>query len=98
MPSVERLKNRLQGAPVKIVMVNDGESPETVRSFIAGNRYTFRVALDTDGSIDRKYHVFGHPMSFVIDKRGDFVFSELGFREWDSPEMVKALEQLANEP
>lgn len=98
LPSIEKLKNRLKGSPFQIVMVNDGESSSTVRNFIESNGYTFQVVLDSDGAIDKQYHVFGHPMSFILDKKGKFVFSALGYREWYTPEMIKAFKKLANEP
>jgi hypothetical protein len=79
-------------------MIDAGESAGTVRSLILGKRYTFQVLLDLDGIINQRYHVLGHPMKFLLDKNGNLVFSSVGFREWDAPEMIEIFEKMINEP
>ena len=78
-------------------MIDAGESRGTVQSLMMSKRYTFQVLLDQDGSVNQRYHVLGHPVKFLLDKKGNLVFSAMGFREWDAPEMIAAFQQVVNE-
>jgi len=78
-------------------MIDAGESRGTVQSLMMSKRYTFQVLLDQDGSVNQRYHVLGHPAKFLLDKQGNLVFSAMGFREWDAPEMIAAFQQVVNE-
>lgn len=79
-------------------MIDAGESAGTVRSLVLSKKYSFQVLLDLDGIINQRYHVLGHPMKFLLDKNGNLVFSAMGFREWDAPEMIEIFEKILNEP
>ena len=79
-------------------MIDAGESAGTVRSLVLSKKYSFQVLLDLDGIINQRYHVLGHPMKFLLDKNGNLVFSTVGFREWDAPEMIEIFEKMINEP
>ena len=79
-------------------MIDAGESAGTVRSLVLNKKYSFQVLLDLDGIINQRYHVLGHPMKFLLDKNGNLVFSAMGFREWDAPEMIEIFEKMINEP
>jgi hypothetical protein len=78
-------------------MIDAGESRGTVQSLILSKRYSFQVLLDQDGSVNQRYHVLGHPIKFLLDKKGNLVFSAMGFREWDTPEMIAVFQQVVNE-
>ena len=78
-------------------MIDAGESRGTVQSLMMSKRYTFQVLLDQDGSVNQRYHVLGHPVKFLLDKKGNLVFSAMGFREWDAPEMIELFEQMVRE-
>ena len=79
-------------------MFNAGESAGTVRSVVRSQKYSFQVLLDLDGIINQRYHVLGHPMKFLLDKKGNLVFSAMGFREWDAPEIIQVFEKMIHEP
>lgn len=78
-------------------MIDAGESLGTVQSLMISKKYTFQVLLDQDGSVNQRYHVLGHPVKFLLDKKGNLVFSAMGFREWDTPEMIAVFQQVVNE-
>ncbi len=79
-------------------MVDVGEPPEAVRNFLSRYNYTFPVLLDSHGSVSEKYHVLGHPVKFLVDKKGNLVFSALGYHDWDSKEWIASLDRLVQEP
>jgi peroxiredoxin len=62
------------------------ESREKVRAFIERKKVAFRVLLDSDGSVARKYGVIGIPTYILIDRRGNVVF-----RGYEIPEAARYL-------
>jgi peroxiredoxin len=98
LPSLQNLETRFKDKPFRVVMVNAGDSPEAVRSFIAGRKYTFDVLLDSRGIASSAYRVRAHPAKFLIDKNGKLVFSVLGYREWDGPEAIEFFQRIIAEP
>ena len=97
MPFLENLENHFKDNPFHVVIIDAGESRGTVQSLILSKRYSFQVLLDQDGSVNQRYHVLGHPIKFLLDKKGNLVFSAMGFREWDTPEMIAVFQQVVNE-
>lgn len=98
MPLLEKLKTHFADKPFRIVMVDVGEPPETVRRFLSRYNYTFPVLLDSRGAVSEKYHVLGHPIKFLVDKNGNLAFSTLGYHDWDSKEWAASLERFLREP
>jgi hypothetical protein len=97
LPFLQNLENHFKDKPFHVVMIDSGESRGTVQSLMQNKSYTFQVLLDQDGSVNQRYHILGHPVKFLLDKKGDLVFSAMGFREWDTPEMIAVFQQVVNE-
>jgi hypothetical protein len=97
LPFLESLENHFKDKPFHVVMIDAGESLGTVQSLMVSKGYTFQVLLDQDGSVSQRYHILSHPIKFLLDKKGNLVFSSIGFREWDTPEMIAAFQQVVNE-
>lgn len=77
-------------------MIDVGESAETVRRFISRYKYTFPVLLDTKGKVSEKYKVYGHPVKFLINKKGNLVFTAMGYRNWDADDWLASLNAFLN--
>ncbi len=60
---------------------------ETVKKFIADNKYTFQVLFD-ENSVE-KYGVSGIPTKFIIDKQGQIAFESIGFN--NGQEMINEM-------
>jgi|GEM_PF-3463596 len=73
-------------------MIDVGESYGTVRRFISRYKYTFPVLMDVHGKVSEKYNVYGHPVKFLVDKKGNLVFTAMGYRNWDSDDWVASLD------
>lgn len=69
MPAFEKLWKEY-GDEVAILAVNCLEDEETVRQFVAENGYTFPIAFDVEGVVNRKYPTDGIPYTVVIGKDG----------------------------
>ena len=73
------------------------EDRETISSFINRQKYSSSVLLDKNGTVAENYSVYGIPVSFLIDKRGDVVFRFLGSLNWESEKMITLVHGLLQE-
>lgn len=64
---------------VNFVFLNQGESPEKVRSFLAAQQWPLRnVLLDQRGEVAKQLGVHGLPTTFFYDANGRLVATRLG--------------------
>jgi thiol-disulfide isomerase/thioredoxin len=94
MPSMESLHQELKDRDLIMLAVNVGEAPDLVSGFMEDYRLTFPVAMDRNGSVSRQYGVQALPTTYIIDRRGLIVSRLIGAIEWDTPEIIRALEGL----
>jgi thiol-disulfide isomerase/thioredoxin len=99
MPSIERLaaNPRLQGKPVAIVAVSVGEDAQTVRDFVASRGIKAITVLQADEP-PPVFTTQGIPATFLIAPDGTIAESHIGSQEWDGPDTISRLEQLAAQP
>ena len=94
MPSLVSLKQRYQGKPFKVLLVNVQEQAGTVKQFFARKSMALRILLDEDGKVSRSYHVSSHPIKFLIDGKGNMIAMGLGYRSWDSEKILRLVNSL----
>lgn len=49
-------------------------------------KLSFPVLLDPYGKAAEKYYFRGHPVTFLIDRKGFLLGKVIGERDWSSPE------------
>jgi thiol-disulfide isomerase/thioredoxin len=93
MPSLERLKQRLQDRGLAVLAVDVGEDADTVFAFTGQLEPApaFPLLLDRDSQVMQRWKVKGLPTTFVVDPQGRVVYRAVGGREFDSPAMIEAL-------
>jgi thiol-disulfide isomerase/thioredoxin len=69
LPMMEGLQATL-GDQLTILVIDVGESPEQVRSFIEALNVDLPVALDTDGAVQDQWGAYALPMHFWVDVDG----------------------------
>jgi peroxiredoxin len=94
LPSLLSLKERYRDKPFKVLLVSVQEQKETVQRFFAKNQIPLQILLDQDGKISRSYRVSSHPIKFLIDGKGNMIAMGLGYRSWDSEEMLRLVDSL----
>jgi len=94
MPTMNNLIKKMDGKPFKIVTINMAESKPDVEKFLNEVPVDFPVLLDSDGVILSQWKVFAAPANFILDKKGNIIFTLYGGIEWDSDDMVKKLTAL----
>jgi len=98
MPSMERLSQALQGEAFSVLAVDVGEDADTIDAFTAqlDTTLTFPVLLDTRSRALQAWKVAGLPTTFLVDRQGRIVASAIGGREFDHPDIIRAIRELLN--
>lgn len=96
MPSMERLSQALKGEAFSVLAVNVGEDADAIDTFTAqlDTEPSFPILLDTRSRTMQAWKVAGLPTTFLVDKRGRIVASAIGGREFDHPEIIRAIREL----
>ena len=96
MPSLENLYQKLRDQPFAILAINQWESPDHVFSYMGDLSVfpTFPILFDRKSEISEAFGVKGLPTSVVVDKQGRVVLRAIGGREFDHPEMERAIRAL----
>lgn len=63
---------------VLTVAVKSG-SDEKINHYLNENDFNFKVVNDKDAVIAREYNVAAYPTTFIYDKNGELVFSDVGY-------------------
>ena len=96
MPAIERMAERMQGAPLDIVLVNTAETEDQVFSFLGAVAPDLMATLmDRDGAVTDRWQPRGLPATFLVDPEGTLRFVALGDRPWDTEPYLKFLNGLA---
>ncbi len=95
MPSIEKLYQKYKDQDLVVLAVStDRKGLEIVEPYIRENGFSFSVLLDKDGDVSDSYSVFGLPMTFIIDREGNIVDTEMGEADWFSEESQKYFDLL----
>ena len=94
IPSLNRLKKKMQGLPFELISINYAEDKKTILDFMKKVKVDFPVLLDQDGSFAKKWNVITYPSTFVIDKQGKIKYGVNAAIEWDNPEFIKKIKSL----
>jgi len=97
MPAMEKLHRELKGQGLEVVAINYRETKEEIRKFFDELGLTFTILLDKDGKVSEEYGVWSLPLSYFIDRKGEFVGKAIGSREWDSQEARAFFQRLLAE-
>lgn len=97
MPSMERLRVKMQGRPLEIVALASAEGPDDAKAFLSKMQLGFPILLDADGSNTKRWKVFALPTSFLLDAKGRVRYVLTGPTEWDEGEALKIIESMLAE-
>jgi len=94
---MEKLHREFKAQGLEVVAINFRESRKEVRSFFDELGLTFTVLLDKDGRVSEEYGGWSIPLSYFINRNGEFVGKVNGYRKWDSQEARALFLGLLNE-
>lgn len=78
MPALQSVARKYENQGVKVLAVNQQESPEVARQYLRENNLDFLVLLDSRGRLSETYRVRGIPATFFIDKNGVLQYLSAG--------------------
>jgi peroxiredoxin len=79
MPSVQRAHEELKASGVTVLAISvDGTGAKAAKPVIDEGKYTFRVPIDQDMAVARKFNARGVPMTYVVDRSGAVVAQGFG--------------------
>ena len=94
IPSLNRLKNKMQGLPFELISINYAEDKDTITQFMQRVQVDFPVLLDQRGEFAKQWKVISYPSTFVIDADGKIRYGVNAAIEWDRPEIINKLKSL----
>ena len=94
MPSLERLSKSADPKRFAVAAIATDDSVHAVREFLAQYHITFPIYRDTPTNAANLLGVRIYPETLLIAPDGRIVQRITGEREWDSPEMLKLLEEV----
>ncbi len=86
MPTMEKLHREFKEHGLEVVAINFREGKKEVRKFFDELGLTFTALLDKEGKVSEEYGAWSIPLTYFINRKGEFVGKVVGSREWDSPE------------
>jgi peroxiredoxin len=98
MPSMEKLYQVYRERGLTILAISSDVSGRTaVEPFVRKRGLTFPILLNPERDVFAQYGVRGLPTSYLVDRRGRVVSSEIGARDWSSGAVRETVERLLAE-
>ena len=97
MPTMEKLHQEFKERGLEVVAVNVKESEKDVRKFVEELGLTFTILLDRSGNISEEYGAWSIPLTYIINRKGEFVGKAAGSREWDGKTATAFFRRLVDE-
>ena len=80
---MEKLHREFNEQGLEVVAVNFREGKKEVRRFVEELGLTFTILLDKSGNVSEEYGAWSIPLTYVMNRNGEFVGKVVGSREWD---------------
>ena len=97
MPALERLHLKTADEKIRVIAVNVGEDFDTVFSFTGQltPAPTFPMLFDAEATSMEPWKIRGLPTTYVVDPVGRIAYRAVGGREFDHPDLIAKLRELA---
>lgn len=83
-----------RGLVLLAISTDTERSAARVKPWAKSRNYTFRVLLDPNSDVARRYYVHALPTTVIIDKNGFIVYSHTGYVKGDELEVRKIIDAL----
>ena len=91
MPTIKKAMALFNDEKIEFIFASD-ESTEEIQAFETEHRYGFNY---TKAGNMEDLNIIGLPTTFIFDKDGKQVFSEMGYRKWDDKANIDLLLKIA---
>ncbi len=90
MPSIEKAQTILGNQEI-VFLLASSETAEDIQAFSNDHGYQFTYLRFEN---DELLHIQALPTTFIFNARGNLVFSEMGFRNWDSKDNINLIRDI----
>jgi peroxiredoxin len=97
MPSMQRLYDMRKGDDFELLAVHIGPNLAKASEFAQKHGLSFPVLVDADMALTA-WKLRGLPTTFLLDPQGKILAKASGERDWDSPAMLRTLQEYMNQP
>lgn len=97
LPQLQTLAARLGPDRGMVVTVNSGQSPATVKRFLARLGVDLPVLVDPDSIAKALWQARVLPMTYIVGPGGRVLYGAVGHRDWADEDLIRRLEKLALE-
>jgi len=94
IPSLNRLKEKMQGRPFDLISINYAEDKQVILDFLKEVDVDYPVLMDQNGSFAKKWNVITYPSTFLIDTNGKIIYGVNSAIIWDAPEIIDIIKSL----
>jgi len=92
MGSLDRLARRYNGKQLNIIGISTDDDGIAAAAFIRKSKISFANYLDSNVLLENMLGANTIPLTVLVDADGRVLHKAYGAREWDSPEIVGAIE------
>lgn len=75
------------GVEMYIVSIDQGQDSHKVKPLVDGNSWDYHVLLDPNGTLKREMNVQNIPHLFVLNSKGEIVYTHTGYIDGDETEI-----------
>jgi thiol-disulfide isomerase/thioredoxin len=97
MPLMEKLHREFGDQGLEIVAVDSREDKKLVQEFFREVGLSFKSVLDSDGKVSDEYGAWSLPLTYLIDRKGEFIGKATGGRNWESEDARAFFRELLRE-
>lgn len=94
MPAFERLRQQLDPERFALLTITTDLQRDGITHFLANLQVHLPVLFDEDHDVSHAYLVRALPTTVFIDRQGTLIGRAVGPREWDAPNVVRAVQSL----
>lgn len=77
------------------VSVDDSRNMVKVKPMVNGLGWDFDILLDPNGDVQRAMNVANPPVTFLVDKMGNIVYTHTGYVEGDEYELEEHIKEIS---
>ena len=94
MGSLQRLERRYGGKQFNVIGISTDDDRNAAAAFIKQSEIRFENFIDHNVILENMLGANTIPLTVLVDSRGRVLEKVRGAYEWDSPEIVKAIEEV----
>ena len=86
-----------KGVQFLAISVDDPKTVGRVKSFVKSHRYPFKILLDTNSEVLKLLQGTVPPYTVVLNKKGEIVYTHVGYRKGDEKKLKEQIKMLLEE-